>query len=124
VQGLSELERAVLDKLLEGDHPQLAALRGQLDKLQVAKREVTGSGFFCDLDAPAPPPVLAGATFMLDDVEADLDGLTKGASFVLVIKKGRMTLLECLTRDEAWPATVGTFALRYVTTPRDLDALG
>lgn len=120
MEGLTDFERALLAKLLEGDHPVLAALREQTAQLRLARREQTGAGFFCDLDAPAAP---IARTFMLDDVEAELEGVTRGASVVLIVKNGRMTLLEGFTRDEPWPGSVGSYKLRYVSEPRDLSVL-
>ena len=123
MEGLSDLERAVLGKLLEGEHPVLAALREQAARVQVARREVTNAGFFCDLEAPEMAAQTARTTFTLDDVVAELEGTQQGASFVLIVKKGRMTLLEGFTRDEPWPEQVRSFTLRYANEPRDLGAL-
>jgi hypothetical protein len=120
MEGLTDFEKALLAKLLEGDHPVLAALREQAAWLRLARREQTEAGFFCDLDAPTAP---IARTFMLDDVEAELEGVRRGASVVLVVKNGRMTLLEGFTRDEPWPVTIGSYKLRYVNEPRDLSVL-
>jgi hypothetical protein len=123
MDGLTELERALLEKLLHGDHPVLAALREQAAQVKLARREQTEAGFFCDLEAPAPPSELEPDTFTLDDVVAELDGVQTPASVVLIVKKGRMTLLEGFTRNEPWPASVGSFRLRYTAEPRDLSVL-
>lgn len=123
MDGLTALERAVLSKLLEGEHPVLAALREQAAQVHVARRETTAAGFFCDLETPETAAQTVRTTFTLDDVEAEIEGTTKGASFVLIVKKGRMTLLEGFTRDEPWPAQISAFTLRFANEPRDLGAL-
>jgi hypothetical protein len=48
---LTELEKAVLRKLLTGRHPVLKALREQLAACWVSDRDYTGSGFHTDLGA-------------------------------------------------------------------------
>jgi len=42
---LNDFERAVLTKLLAGNHAILAALRAQLGAVKVEQREFTGVGF-------------------------------------------------------------------------------
>ena len=51
---LTVLERAVLGAATAGSHPVLTRLRGQLDGLRVASRELTGHGFFTDLAVRDP----------------------------------------------------------------------
>ncbi len=58
---LTELEQAVLDKLLAGNHPALAALRSQAVEGRVTRREYTGVGFFCDIDVPPTVPLVTHA---------------------------------------------------------------
>ncbi len=59
VEGLTKLERAVLAKLLAGDHPILAALRSQSEDARLASREYTGAGFYCRFSVPSDVPRLA-----------------------------------------------------------------
>lgn len=47
---LEPLEAAVLQKLLDGDHPVLDALRQQLPDLAVKERKYTGVGFLLYVD--------------------------------------------------------------------------
>lgn len=123
MNGLTDLERAVLEKLLDGDHPILAALREQMAGVRLKRREHTDAGFFCDLDAPPPVPEIAHVACTLSDVEAKLGGVSHGASFVLMIKRGRLVLLEGITQDGPWPAAVDSFELDYASQPRDLSGL-
>jgi hypothetical protein len=50
------MEKAVLEKLLEGDLLELALLRAQLQSARVQRRDWTGAGFWtnCDVDPASP----------------------------------------------------------------------
>ncbi len=117
---LNDLERAVLNKLLSGDHPVLATLRKQATKVHLIKREYTGVGFFCNFDVSSEAPILKG-NFTIDDVNADIDSIKHGAGFVLFIANGRLDVLEGYTYDEPWPKDVGKFTLTYMNEPRNLS---
>ena len=74
---LNTLETAVLELLLRGDHPVLAALRDQLIHCYVLNRELTGAGFSTRLtvDPSVPAAPLSQKLVRLGDVEADVEGL-------------------------------------------------
>lgn len=112
MQELNELERAVLKKLLEGDHPVLERLRGQLAKCQVVRREMTGVGFLADLDVGEIPEP-QGIRFQLSDVAGAIPGMRHGAGFVLFVENGRLSLLEGFGYDDPWPQTITRFTLEY-----------
>jgi len=120
MEGLNDLEQAVLDKLLSGDHPVLAALRAQAAKARLIKRECTGVGDFCYFKVPAEAPILKG-DFVIDDINAELEGLAHGAGFQIFITDGRLDVLEGYTYDEPWPQEVGKFTLTYLSEPRNLS---
>lgn len=122
MEGLNTLEQSVIDKLLSGDHPVLAALRMQAERARLVGREHTGVGFFCDFDVPSDVPILKG-DFHIGDVKGDLQGLANGAGFVLFIRDGRLDALEGFTYDEPWPKKIGTFSLTYMAEPRELSGL-
>jgi hypothetical protein len=85
---LEPLEQAVLRKLLDGDHPVLAALRGQLTGVTAKSRERSGVGFFTEfsvLKTVTPAPV---AKLRFGDVQATIDGLRHGAGFLLYVDDG------------------------------------
>lgn len=123
--GLNNLEQAVLDKLLAGDHPILAILRKQAAQTQLNKREYTGAGFYCDFLVGNNAPLVQG-DFDIGDVHAELEGLSHGAGFVLFIRGGRLSMLEGYTYDEQWPAHIKGFSLRYSEPERraELAKLG
>jgi hypothetical protein len=125
MQGLNELEQAVLDKLLAGDHPTLGVLRRQSEHARLAKRENTGSGFYCDFAADKEVPSVQ-RDFQIGDVHAELDGLTHGAGFVLFVRGGMLSMLEGFSYDEPWPNEIRGFSLRYLDPERksELAKLG
>jgi hypothetical protein len=118
---LERLEAAVLDMLLQGDHPVLHALRKQVPGLTVGHRERTATGFFAELrprETAVPAPIPTGKG-QLDDVMARIPGLDRGAGFVLFVEGGLLAVLEGFAHDdEPWPARVGDFTLEYRSADR------
>jgi len=119
VNGSNALERAVLEKLLHGDAPMLEALRAQARSARVS-RETTGVGFFLTFELPPDVPVVERVDFELGDVHAVLEGLERGAGFVLFVRDGRLSMLEGFSYDEPWPDAPSHFALSYQREPRTL----
>lgn len=125
MKGLTELEQAVLAKLLAGDHPVLANLRAQVRRARLSKREMTGVGFYCDFEVDDGTPTVRG-DFHLGDVQADVAGLEHGAGFVLFVRSGLVSTLEGYSYDEPWPDRVVDFSLKYSDPSRkaELEKLG
>jgi hypothetical protein len=128
-QLLNPFERAVLEKLLDGNHPVLAALRAQLDSCQVSSREFTGVGFFTNLKVdrsvePAPTP---RPRIQVVDVGGKISGLEHGAGFVLSVTDGYLDFLEGFSYDEPWPPEISEFSLHYerqrAEDPSAIDAV-
>lgn len=125
-QELTEFERAVLGKLLAGDHPVLEALRVQLRHCHVERREHTGHGFFTELevDESAPTAPTPRAEARIRDVTATVAGLQHGAGFVLLVRDGYLDQLEGFSYEEPWPSTVRGFELAYLEKTRRIADLG
>jgi len=121
---LSRLERDIIEKLVAGDHPVLAALRSQAAVAKVAKRVWTGVGFHTYLWLPedmTPAPV---SSLELGDVHATAQALLLGAGFVMFIREGRIRHLEGFSYGEPWPDTLEDVSLQYVPAgERDLSSL-
>jgi hypothetical protein len=122
---LTDLERAVLEKLLAGDDERLAELREQLETTLVSKREMTGVGFFTTLSVLSSTHRLNNRSLELGGVIGEIPTLTYGAGFLLFVRDGFLDVLEGFVYgDEPWPKTISRFELRYTRPgPRDLDAL-
>jgi len=114
MEGLSEFEIAVLDKMLEGDDSILADLRLQAGKCRLESRTYTGVGFYCHLQVPEEVPRVSPENFTIDDVQAEVAGLTGGAMFVLFVRNGLITSLEGVAvLDEIWPDVIKEFNFGY-----------
>jgi hypothetical protein len=113
LEELTAFERAVLEKLLDGDNPLWNALRLQLSSAMVEEREWTGVGFYTTLHVPdgaAAAPEL-GAMNVGAGVHAEIPGLEHGAGFVLWIRDGFLDCLEGYCYDETWNEPPLSFTL-------------
>ncbi|HUF60189.1 MAG TPA: hypothetical protein VMR89_12055 [Actinomycetota bacterium] len=121
---LDELERAVLEKLVAGDAPDLVKLQRQVAVCHVANREQTGHGFFTsfEVDPSEAEPIESGSA-RFGDVQAEIEGLEHGAGFLLFIANGSLDRLEGYSYEEPRPDVIGSFSLSYVKEPRDLARL-
>ena len=125
VRAFETLERAVMDLLLAGDHPTLVVLRDQFSSSRVSRRQLTGVGFFTEIQvSDETPRVRDPASFVFGDVQAELEGLNHGAGFLLYVRNGVLHTLEGFTYDEPWPQQIVLRRLLYVPGPkRDLAQL-
>jgi len=112
---LNAFERAVLEKLLDGNHPVLAGLRAQLDACEVSSRELTGVGFFTHLEVDKSVERVATPRPRIQVlyVGAKISGLERGASFVLFVRGGYLYVLEGFSYDEPWPQEISEYSLHY-----------
>jgi hypothetical protein len=114
-QQLTDLERAVLGKMLAGENSELKILREQFSKANVATRKMTGSGFFTNLEIPATIPRLSrNGRVTIKDVSANLPKLKHGAGFVIFVEDGALSCLEGFCYDESWPDSTASFELSYL----------
>jgi hypothetical protein len=117
MNALTDLERAVLLRLLEGEEPVVRALRDQVAEAEVREREFTGVGFFTYfLVRPVGDPVSVpdGVVHppLVGDVRLEAENLQHGADFVLFLKDGLLHLLEGYTLGgEPWPDDLGRFVV-------------
>jgi hypothetical protein len=122
----THLEQAVLHALLDGAHPALDALRDQLPGLAVVHRIVTPTTFSTVLrpGRGAPRAPIPARRAVLDDLHADVPGLTGGAAFALFVEDGWLARLEGSTfGDEPWPEDLAGFTLHHDDPERDLSDL-
>jgi len=121
----NDVERLVLEKLLAGKHPVLVALRHQLARSSVKKREYSGKGFFTDFQRPPGEPPIASlrSRIHFGDVVADLRGVEGGAGFVIFVDDGYLVTLEGYVFMGSWPDEPEIEGLRYAPEPRDFSGL-
>jgi hypothetical protein len=108
------LEKAVLEKLLNGKSETFQILFRQYQASTVMQREMTGAGFFTYFSVPrdiAPLPRMP--SFCFGDVHAELTNLKLGAGFLLTVDKGYLYDLEGYSYEEPWPPNFELIRLFY-----------
>jgi hypothetical protein len=116
---LTNLEQAVLEKLLSGESDRYRILHNQIPALRVSERKMTGVGFFTRFSIPDDiPKVPDEATFQTGGVGANINDLGHGAGFVLFVQDGQIATLEGYTYDEPWPRNVHSFHLHFIPTSK------
>ena len=79
MEQLRNMERAVLEKLLNGKSETFQILFKQYLALQVVSRELTGVGLWTNFSIPASTVKLSESpSFWFGDVHAKIDGLEHG----------------------------------------------
>lgn len=107
------LEKAVLEKALCGNFPEIIKIRRQIEKCTVVKRELTGFGFYTTFSVSGDIPWVSGNNAKLGDVIGEIEGLHDGAGFLLYIVNGVIDMLEGYSFDEPWPLSIDKFQLSY-----------
>ncbi|MGP0009809.1 MAG: hypothetical protein ACLPIG_14045 [Methylocella sp.] len=123
MEGLTKLEKAVLEMLVNGKAETFKILRKQYLAGRVIERHLTGVGFWTYFSIPDSVERLPGTpSFRFGDVDADIEGLQHGAGFLLQVKDGYIYMLEGYSFDEPWPDHTNTFHLHYEKgVPRNED---
>jgi hypothetical protein len=107
---LTPLEKAVLDVMLDRPGEPYATLRQHLAHAVITKREFSGVGFFTSFMIPNDAPVRRDlADTVIQDVAADISGLEHGASFMLFIRNGVLSMLEGVAPTGEWPKDTHDF---------------
>jgi hypothetical protein len=87
MEQLTTLEKAVLEKLLNGKSETFQILFKQYFAGQIIGREFTGVGVWTNFSIPASTMKLSrNPSFWFGDVHAKIDGLEHGAGFELLVK--------------------------------------
>lgn len=126
---INALEQAVMGKLLEGDDKVLSELRFQFAKATVKEREMTRVGFYLTFSLPENSSKLTDQipnvkpNFCFGDVNAEIESLKNGASFLIWVTDGKLDMLEGYAYYGIWPEAVGEFQLNYFSEPRNVSRL-
>ena len=111
---IETLAEDVMDLLLDREHPSFQTLRDQY-RSATTDVSVTKSGFFVDFGVPDGADRLpTEADFQFGDVEAELEELDYGMTFVLFVEDGRLSLLEGATYEEPLPESISNLSLSYI----------
>lgn len=106
--GLYPLEEQVMQSLLEGEDERLQILREQFRVSELKMRNMTGVGFYLHFNVPRDAPRIPGnSDFLIDrHLDAEIEGLSYGAGFILWGKDGAIYQLEGYTVADDWPEQV------------------
>ncbi len=123
------LAKSVMNKLLQGKDIVLTELRKQCEQASIESYELTDTGFYLTFSLPANIPCLTEKVsnvkgdFCFGDVEAKIENLQGGASFLLWIKNGKLKMLEGYSYEETWPEIIDGFQLSYFFDTRNISML-
>jgi hypothetical protein len=129
IQGLTQFELDVFDKLLCGDTMVLQILNRQLESATIRSREYTGVGFFLNFDVPnnelkVDESIDAKQNFNFGGVEAIIGKDKQEVGFRLIIRNGFLDFLEAYTYgSDPWPVDIESYTIRYTGNYRNLDKL-
>lgn len=111
--GLTSLEKAVLDMMIEKPGQHFETIRQQMAHAQVGRREFSGVGFFTYFIVTSDAPVRRDLPDMeLGGVTAELRGGQYLAGFTLFVRAGVINMLEGYTFDQPWPKTTDDFEVK------------
>ncbi|MCL2752459.1 MAG: hypothetical protein FWE62_06880 [Firmicutes bacterium] len=88
-----ELEKRVMEMILDGEGEPYNLLRKQYENSTVEKREFTGCGFFTYFGIPDEYAV-PGVKGRIMSVQALFEGTQYGYMFILIVNDGRIDALE------------------------------
>lgn len=117
---LTQFEREVIEKHLQGDHASLRILRKQLCSCEVTSRRNTGYGLYSDLqvDRSAVGPARLVSRNCARNVLAQVPGQDLG--FVLWFADGYLDCLEGFSYDVgSWPDEVSEYSLSFLSHPSE-----
>ena len=123
---LSEFERRSLEKLLEGEHRLLGALRLQLEHCRVRSRDLTGGGIFVELDVDHAVSSADGPwpTSPIRNVGCKFEHMNHPVGLMLFLHNGYLSMLEGYAYGEDWPPQGTKFELHFEgerqTNPGDI----
>jgi hypothetical protein len=122
----SDFELTAMHFILDGIEPELLLLKNQFKNSTIQKKTYDGAGFFILFDVPEKCERLFGQKnyFVIDDVEAKVEGLKNGIGLILFIKNGVIDMLEGVTYDEPYPQNITSYSFYYLPDgKRNLDEL-
>jgi hypothetical protein len=98
LETLNQLEQGVLTRLLSCSGADFDLLRAQVPLIQVRARTHTGAGFYTDLEVPPGTPGIPHCTKgTVGTLDAECEGTRSGVGFLLFLRDGLLSQLECFT---------------------------
>jgi hypothetical protein len=111
---IEQMERRVMDLLLDGDLPVLRTLREQYKRATVTSRDYSGVGVFTEFSVPAEVARVTPPNFTISDVGYELAGVQNGGGVVLFVRDGALAMLELFNWTDDWPREDVLTSLTYL----------
>ncbi len=119
---LTDIERQLLDLLLDGALPQLETLRRQLEAAKVSARQFSGVGLFTEFEVPPAVPRVNPPDFVLGDISFELESVENGGEALLFVRGGVLEMLEVYNWTDSWPDSPKLRRATYVRPAQPLPA--
>ena len=94
MSSFSDLERAVLHAIFDESPSITSMLRQQLEAASVIARENTGGGFIITMEVPENVQKIGNCMVLGYQTEASIDGVAQGLGFALLMKEGKLHVLD------------------------------
>lgn len=111
---LSSFEYHAIRTIAVND-PERDCLLAQLACAEVISRDYTGVGVYVNISIPETAPKLALTRWKIEDMpmgHAKHPLLPDGAGWIVWLKNGLISCLECYTFDGAWPDDDALFRIQ------------
>jgi O-acetyl-ADP-ribose deacetylase (regulator of RNase III) len=112
------LVKHLMPLLLQGEHPTLGILREQFQRAHIGAIRLSGVGFFADIVVPPDAPQVDPPRIVGGDCRIELSGVEHGASCVLFVSDGHLSMLEGYTCGEEWSENTRVVDVKEVTPIR------
>jgi hypothetical protein len=130
---LTDIERALLDALLTGEHVVLKQLRAQENIVTVKERHWSSVGCTAEIHVPRTSPPVRPATINLADVGFKLRGAENPGHAILFVNDGFLSAIEYYNWTDDWPENAELESVHFYSPyaakhpepsqKRDLDGL-
>jgi hypothetical protein len=118
---LTPFEKTVLDTFLQGNQPQLAALRAQIPHTVAKARTHTGVGSFIDFVVAPAAKRITPTEMVFGDVDVQVEGVTAEVSTILYVVGGHLHFLEFAADAGEWPKEPAITKIGYLKSVPDGD---
>ncbi|MEZ5989288.1 MAG: hypothetical protein R3F30_09235 [Planctomycetota bacterium] len=108
----------LLPQLVAGRDPVSEVLRDQLRNATIGGIELSGAGFFVDIDVPPDLPTVAPRNITGGSADIELAGVPHGAGCLLFVREGRLSMLECYTYVGEWTEDTEVLSVKDIVPIR------
>ena len=105
-----KFESEIMEHIIAEDPAISHILENQYKSAKITNRDFTGRGFFTKFEVcDKSLKLLDNPNCILGITQAKMEGLKYGVGFILFVKDGLISTLECYTYDEPWSGEVTSY---------------